>query len=64
MDSRPLGAAGALEQADVEDALYDAADRNGLVAGERQTWATIRSGLAAGLDVAADLTLGAWMRAD
>ena len=44
-------AAGALEQADVEDVLYAAAERNGLVAddGERQTWATIRSGLSKGL---------------
>jgi hypothetical protein len=44
-------AAGALEQAEVEDALYAAAERNGLVAddGPRQCWATIRSGLAAGL---------------
>jgi hypothetical protein len=44
-------AAGALEQADVEDALYAAAERNGLVAddGQRQTWATIRSGLSKGL---------------
>jgi hypothetical protein len=40
-------AAGALEQSEVEDGLYDAAERNGLVAddGQRQTWATIRSGL-------------------
>ena len=44
-------AAGALEQADVEDALYAAAERYGLVAddGPRQTWATIRSGLSTGL---------------
>lgn len=43
--------AGALEQVEVENALYDAAVRNGLVAddGVRQTWTTIRSGLAAGL---------------
>jgi hypothetical protein len=43
-------AAGALEQRDVEDALYAAAGRNGLVAedSQRQTWATIRSGLGAG----------------
>ena len=44
-------AAGALEQGEVEDALYVAALANGLVAddGERQCWATIRSGLGAGL---------------
>jgi hypothetical protein len=44
-------AAGALEQRDVEDALYAAAVANGLVAddGDRQCWATIRSGLSAGL---------------
>ena len=43
-------AAGALEQAEVEDALYTAAERLGLVVddGQRQTWATIRSGLSAG----------------
>jgi hypothetical protein len=43
-------AAGALEQGAVEDQLYSAAEVNGLVAdeGERQTWATIRSGLGAG----------------
>jgi HNH endonuclease len=44
-------AAGALDQGDVEDALYSAADQNGLVAddGQRQTWASIRSGLGKGL---------------
>jgi hypothetical protein len=44
-------AAGLLEQDEVEDALFAAAQRNGLLAedGERQTWATIRSGLSAGL---------------
>jgi len=44
-------AAGALEQADVEDELYAAAEHNHLVAddGDRQCWATIRSGLSAGL---------------
>jgi hypothetical protein len=44
-------AAGALEQRDVEAALYAAAERNGLATddGQRQTWATIRSGLSAGL---------------
>ena len=43
-------AAGALEQHDVEEALYAAAVANGLVAddGERQCWATIRSGLSKG----------------
>jgi hypothetical protein len=47
----------ALEQADVEDGLYAAAMRNGLVAddGERQCWATIRSGLSAGLQKPVDL---------
>ena len=50
-------AAGALEQADIEDALYVAALSNGLVHddGERQTWATIRSGLGAGLQQPKDL---------
>jgi hypothetical protein len=50
-------AAGALEQSEVEDGLFDAAARNGLVAedGERQIWATIRSGLSAGLQTPADL---------
>ena len=44
------GAAGALQQHDVEDALYAAAVANGLVADdrERKCWATIRSGLSAG----------------
>ena len=46
-------AAGALEQAEVEDALYAAAEANGLVSdpkdGPRKTWATIRSGLSKGL---------------
>jgi hypothetical protein len=44
-------AAGALEQTDVENELYAAAERNSLVAddGQRQTWATIRSGLGKGL---------------
>ena len=44
---------GALDQAEDEDALYAAAERNGLVSdpkdGLRKTWATIRSGLRAGL---------------
>jgi hypothetical protein len=50
-------AAGALEQSEVEDGLYDAAERNGLVAddGQRQVWATIRSGLGAGLQQPVDL---------
>jgi hypothetical protein len=44
-------AAGALAQSEVEDALYAAAEANGLVAddGPRQCWATIRSGLSKGL---------------
>jgi hypothetical protein len=44
-------AAGALEQGETEDALFAAAESNGLVAddGPRQCWATIRSGLGAGL---------------
>jgi hypothetical protein len=50
-------AAGALEQTEVEEALYGAAGANGLVAddGERQCWATIRSGLGAGLQEPIDL---------
>jgi len=42
---------GALDQATVEDALYVAAERNGLVAddGQRQCWTTSRSGLSKGL---------------
>jgi len=50
-------AAGALEQADVEDELYAAAEANGLVSddGARQCWATIRSGLSAGLQEPIDL---------
>jgi hypothetical protein len=50
-------AAGALDQAAVEDEWYAAATRNGLIAddGERQTWATIRSGLSAGLQEPIDL---------
>jgi hypothetical protein len=49
-------AAGALEQADVEDELYNAAEHNGLVAddGQRQVWATIRSGFSFGLQHAID----------
>ena len=40
----------------VEDALYAAAEQNGLVAddGARQCWATIRSGLSKGLQQPAD----------
>jgi hypothetical protein len=43
-------ATGALEQTDVEDELYAAAERNGLVAddGQHQCWATIGSGLSKG----------------
>jgi hypothetical protein len=50
-------AAGALDQTEVEDGLFNAVERNGLVAddGERQTWSTIRSGLSAGLQQAVDL---------
>jgi hypothetical protein len=55
-------AAGALDQGTVEDALYGAAERNGLVAddGARQCWATIRSGLSAGLQRPIDLNVDAW----
>ncbi|MBV8717682.1 MAG: hypothetical protein JOZ65_21685 [Chloroflexi bacterium] len=44
-------AADVLDQTEVEDALYGAATSNGLVAedGQRQCWATIRSGLRHGL---------------
>ncbi len=54
-------AAGALEQTEVEDELYAAAAVNGLVAddGERQCWATIRSGLGAGLQQPIDLDVTA-----
>jgi hypothetical protein len=50
-------AAGALEQNEVEDELYAAAQANGLDVddGERQCWATIRSGLSAGLQEPIDL---------
>src|SRR5919199_2247924 len=50
-------AAGALDQAEVGDALYAAALAHGLVAddGQRQCWATIRRGLGAGLQEPADL---------
>jgi hypothetical protein len=50
-------AAGALDQAEVEDALYAAAERNGLVVddGQRQTCATIRSGFDAGTREPIDL---------
>jgi hypothetical protein len=50
-------AAGALEQAEVEDGLCAAAEVNRLVVddGERQTWSTIRSGLSAGLQRTLDL---------
>jgi hypothetical protein len=50
-------AAGAFDQAEVENGLYDAVERNGLVAdvGQRQVWATIRSGLSAGLLQTAEL---------
>jgi hypothetical protein len=50
-------AAGALDQAEVEDALYGAAEHNRLVAddGPHRCWATIRSGLSAGLQQPVDL---------
>ena len=50
-------AAGVLDLAQVEDALYAAAQANGLVAedGQRQCWATIRSGLGHGLQHPYDL---------
>ena len=50
-------AATALEQAEVEDALYAAARANRLLAddGERQCWAMIGSGLDAGLQQPKDL---------
>ena len=49
---------GALEQRDVEDSLYGAAELNGRVDddGDRQCWATIRSELSAGLLEPIDLT--------
>jgi len=51
-------AAGALDQAEVEDNLYSAAMHISLVAddGPRQCWATIRSGLGAGLQAPMDLS--------
>jgi hypothetical protein len=54
--------AGALEQAEVEDALYAAALANGLVAddGQCQCWATIRSGLGARLQEPIDLDRHGW----
>jgi hypothetical protein len=57
LDLGPL--AGALEQARAEDELYTAAAANRLVAddGERQCWATIRSGLSAGLREPLDLNV-------
>ena len=50
-------AAGVLELSQVEDALYGAAEANGLVGddGQRQCWATIRSGLGHGLQHPYDL---------
>ena len=55
-------AAGALDQAAVEDALYAAAEQNGLVNddGARQCWATIRSGLSKGLLQPIDLDADEW----
>ena len=54
-----MRANGLREQADVEDKPGGAAEVNHLVAdaGERQCWATIRSGLSAGLLQPVD-----WMR--
>jgi hypothetical protein len=57
---RTLGrwvAAGALGQAEIEEALYAAAERTGLVGddGQRPTRATSRSGLGAGLRAPLDL---------
>lgn len=50
-------AAGVLTQGEVEDALFAAAERNSLVTddGQRQCWATIRSGLGAGVQRPIDL---------
>ncbi len=50
-------AAGVLDVAQVEDALYAAAEQNGLVAddSQRQCWATIRSGLGHGFQHPYDL---------
>ena len=55
--ARPGRRTDALHHAAVEDELYAAAVANGLVAddGERQCWATIRSGLGAGLREPVDL---------
>ena len=55
-------AAGALDQGEAEDALYAAAEANGLVAddGSRQCWATIRSGLSKGLQQPLDLDTDEW----
>ena len=63
-------AAGALEQADIEDELYMAALHNGLVHddGQRQTWGTIHSGLGAGpqqpIDLDADARLEGGLRSE
>lgn len=53
-------AAGVLDQIYVEEELYAAAEANGLVTddGARQCWATIRSGLGAGLQETIDLDAG------
>lgn len=53
-----LVGAGALDEDSVERALYDAADRNGLLQddGERAVIATMRSGLSAGMDQPRDLS--------
>ena len=56
--ARPGRRTDALHHAAIEDELYAVAVANGLVAddGERQTWATIRSGLGAGLRESIDVT--------
>ena len=57
-------AAGVLDQGVVEDALFAAAEANGLVSdptdGPRKTWATIRSGLSKGLLQPVDLDADDW----
>jgi hypothetical protein len=57
MDTGSVGCSGRARLGEVEDALYAAAIRIGLVSddGPRQTWATIRSGLGVGLRVQADV---------
>jgi hypothetical protein len=52
-----LSSAPALDQGDVETHCHAAAEQNGVVSydGQRQTWATIRSGLGKGLLDSKDL---------